>query len=47
MSLRDRDINGIKYKFPNKTCKDCRLYPCMEFANLKCDFAKYGCKSYK
>lgn len=42
-----RDSYGIKLKFPNRTCKECRKYPC--FVGIsKCisDFAKYGCDYY-
>lgn len=43
-----KDSEGIKYKFPDRTCKDCINYPCFEgIKNMKCDFAKYGCRKYK
>lgn len=38
---------NIKLKYPDRTCKKCKYYPCMEMSCLKCDFAKYGCKDYK
>lgn len=38
---------GIKYQYPDRTCKDCVDYPCIQNQQiLKCDFAKYGCKKY-
>ena len=37
----------IKFKFPERTCKDCKRYPCIINQQiLKCDFAKYGCTKY-
>lgn len=45
--MQIKDINNIKYKFPEKTCKECKKYPCMINMDIfKCDFAKYGCKDY-
>lgn len=44
----NKDKDGVKYKFPNRTCKECEKYPCfMGIQNMKCDFAKYGCINYK
>ena len=38
------DKDGIKYKHPECTCKECVNYPCFYgFENRVCDFAKYGC----
>lgn len=43
-----KDKDGIVYKFPDRSCTHCKKYPCMQnFASLVCDFAKYGCFSYK
>lgn len=43
-----RDPSGGKYKYPKRTCKECSLYPCFEgIENCICDFAKYGCRTYK
>lgn len=43
-----KDSDGILYKFPERTCKKCKKYPCMaNFDKLVCDFAKYGCITYK
>lgn len=44
----EKDPNGVKYKFPERTCKDCWIYPCFQgIENCVCDMAKYGCRSYK
>lgn len=44
----DRDKEGIKYKFPSRTCKECFLYPCFRgMETFSCDMAKYGCRDYK
>lgn len=46
--MKTRDINGVYYKFPNRTCKDCFKYPCLDGMNkLLCDLATYGCKHYE
>lgn len=43
-----QDSEGIKYKFPERTCSLCKRYPCIEGQErLKCDMAKYGCRKYK
>lgn len=43
-----QDSEGIKYKFPERTCSSCKRYPCIEGQErLKCDMAKYGCRKYK
>lgn len=42
------DKTGYKYKFPYRSCVNCKNYPCNEDINsLDVDFAKYGCKLYK
>lgn len=42
-----KDRWGIEYKFPLRTCKDCKKYPCISGMNrCKCDFARYGCLDY-
>lgn len=40
-----RDECGTKLKFPNRSCKECKKYPCFEGIN-KClsNFAAMGCK---
>lgn len=44
----DKDENGVKYKFPERTCKGCTKYPCFQNMEIcKCDFAKYGCSEFK
>ena len=46
-STLPRDSQGIIYKFPNRTCKECVRYPCFDgIENMSCDFAKYGCRKY-
>lgn len=36
-----------KIKFPDRSCKECKKYPCMSnFEIFRSDFAKYGCKNY-
>ena len=46
--MNARDPDGIKYKKPERTCKNCILYPCFRgIENCSCDMAKYGCKLYK
>lgn len=43
----DRDDEGIIYKHPERTCKECVKYPCFKgIENFVCDFAKYGCRKY-
>ena len=43
-----KDKNGIKFKFPERSCKKCINYPCIDEKafELGCDFAKYGCINY-
>ncbi len=48
MIQQAKDKDGIKLKFPTRSCKQCKKYPCMKnFELFKCDFAKYGCKQFK
>lgn len=44
-----KDPDGVVYKYPNRTCKDCIKYPCMKNMDtvFSSDFAKYGCTKYK
>jgi hypothetical protein len=43
-----KDKDGFHYKYPERSCKRCLNYPCLENMNvLKCDFAAYGCKMYE
>ena len=46
--MEDKDKWGIKYKYPDRTCKKCIRYPCFsgQVEVCKCDYAKYGCKNY-
>ncbi len=44
----DKDEDGVKYKFSERTCLDCARNPCFRNMDLcPCDFAKYGCINYK
>lgn len=43
-----RDSDGVKYKFPDRSCQQCCFYPCFQgVENCVCDMAKYGCKTFK
>ena len=43
-----KDEEGIKYKYPERTCKECLKYPCFRGQeNFDSDMAKYGCIHYK
>jgi hypothetical protein len=42
-----KDKDGIKLKYPGRSCKNCKKYPC--FTGIeKCvsNFASYGCLYY-
>lgn len=43
-----RDKFGVKLKYPNRECKECKRYPCFNGID-KClsNFASYGCVHYK
>jgi hypothetical protein len=44
----DKDKDGVKYKYPARTCKEGVKYPCFIGIEKKiCDFAKYGCVDYR
>lgn len=43
-----KDSQGIIYKHPERTCKDCKKNPCMKgMETFVCDFAKYGCRQFE
>lgn len=43
--LKDKD--GILYSNPERSCKHCLNYPCLDhFELLRCDIAKYGCDKF-
>ena len=43
-----KDKFGIKLKYPERTCKKCKRYPCFtEIDKCVCNFATYGCTLYK
>lgn len=42
------DPFNVKYKYPNRSCKDCGKYPCFKGIQIcVSDFAKYGCIYYR
>ena len=44
----NRDAEGVRYKYLDRSCNKCIRYPCFEGIEIcKSDFAKYGCKNYK
>lgn len=44
----DKDAEGVVYKHPERTCKNCKKYPCFRgIEKSVCDFAKYGCRDYE
>lgn len=46
--LWDRDKDGVKYRFPERSCKWCKLNPCLVGFNLLgVDLAKYGCNHFE
>ena len=43
----DKDSEGVKYKYLDRSCRQCKRCPCFEGIEIcKCDFAKYGCRQY-
>lgn len=43
-----KDTYGVKLKFPKRSCKNCKRYPCFpEINKTVSDFATYGCIYYK
>ena len=46
--IRFKDEDGFHYRHPERSCKRCLNYPCIESMDkLRGDFAKYGCNLYK
>lgn len=46
-SIVHRDKDGIKLKYPERTCSQCKKYPCFDKMDiLNFDFAKYGCSDF-
>ena len=42
--IKVKDPNGVKYKYPERSCKECTKNPCFNgFEKTISDFAKYGC----
>ena len=43
-----KDKDGFHYKYPERSCKRCMKYPCLEKMEiLQCNFAAYGCKMFE
>lgn len=40
------DRNGVKFKYPERTCAECEKKNCRMFLVNGFDFAKYGCVHY-
>ena len=46
--VMEKDKFGIKLKFPDRTCKKCKKYPCFsEIKKCVSNFAAYGCIYYQ
>lgn len=42
-----KDKDGLTYRHPERSCKKCLNYPCIEHMDKLCsDFAKYGCRNW-
>lgn len=42
-----KDKDGLTYRHPERSCKKCLNYPCIEHMDkLYSDFAKYGCRNW-
>lgn len=40
----EKDKYGVKLKYPDRSCKNCKKYPCFPgINNCVSDFASYGC----
>lgn len=47
MSSVTKDKFGIKLKYPERDCKNCKKYPCFKgIAQCRSNFASYGCIYY-
>lgn len=45
LSLKDK--NNIIYKYPERSCLQCKKRPCFKgFDFINVDFAKYGCLNF-
>lgn len=43
-----KDEYGTILKYPDRSCKDCKRYPCFpEINKCRSNFAAYGCLQYK
>lgn len=42
------DEYGVRLKYPNRNCKDCKKYPCFEgIDKCRSNFASCGCIYWK
>lgn len=45
--IQFNDKDGVHYKHPERSCKHCLKYPCIDNQeNLLSNFAAYGCLLY-
>lgn len=43
----EKDKFGTNLKYPERTCKQCKLYPCFKgIENCVSNFSKYGCTKF-
>lgn len=43
-----KDKYGVKLKYPNRKCEECKKYPCFdEISKCSSNFAAYGCFYYE
>ena len=43
-----KDSDGFHYKHPERSCKKCLKYPCLnKMDKLKSNFGAYGCRYYE
>ncbi len=43
-----KDKDGFHYKHPERNCKNCKKYPCLNnMDKLYSNFAAYGCKMFE
>ena len=43
-----KDHDGFHYKHPERSCKKCSKYPCLEgMDKLRGNFAAYGCTQFE
>lgn len=48
MIIANKDKYGVKLKYPERSCTECKKYPCFNgFEKCVSDFASYGCVNYE